>query len=93
MKEVVRTLVGDRLDDKAAETLAEELAGGHYTHDDPITLDEARRMKLPVEAGVPEETYELMKLFPQGGRRRPSVQYVPLPDAADAQGRRPRQPP
>jgi ClpP class serine protease len=79
MKEVVRSLVDGRLDPKDAETLAEELAGGHYTHDDPITLAEARRMNLPVEAGVPDEAYELMALFPQGGRRRPSVQYVPLP--------------
>ena len=69
MKEVVGKLVARRLDDNAAETLAEELAGGHYTHDDPITLEEARRMKLPVEEGLPKEIYELMGLFPQGGRR------------------------
>ncbi len=93
MKEVVRSLVATRLDDKAAETLAEELAGGHYTHDDPITLDEARRMKLPVEEGVPEETYELMALFPQGGRRRPSVQYVPLPAPPMRRGGGPGTPP
>lgn len=93
MKEVVRTLVSGRLDDNAAETLAEELAGGHYTHDDPITLEEARRMKLPVEEGVPEETYELMKLFPQGSRRRPSVQYVPLPAPPMRRGGGPGSPP
>jgi len=81
MKEIVRSLVEGRVEPKDADRLAEELAGGHYTHDDPITLAEARRMGLPVEAGVPDEAYELMALFPQGGRRRPSVQYVPLPSA------------
>jgi ClpP class serine protease len=79
IKEVVRNLVSARLDRAKADTLAEELAGGHYTHDDPITLDEARALGLPVEVGLPKEIYDLMDLFPQAGRRRPSVQYVPLP--------------
>jgi ClpP class serine protease len=79
MKEVVRSLVSGRMGEADAEALAEELAGGHYTHDDPITLTEAKRLGLPVEAGIPDEAYELMALFPQSGGRRPSVQYVPLP--------------
>ena len=79
MKEVVRELVAPRVDAKKADALAEELAGGHYTHDDPIRVEEAQRIGLPVEVGLPPEVYELMELFPQAGRRRPSVQYVPLP--------------
>jgi ClpP class serine protease len=79
MKEVVRELVAERMGTEGADTLAEELAGGHYTHDDPITVAEARSLGLPVAVGLPRETYELMELFPQEGRRRPSVQYVPLP--------------
>ena len=79
MKQVVRSLVSGRLDGQKADALAEELAGGHYTHDDPITVDEARALGLPVEVGVPQQAHELMELFPQAGRRRPSVQYIPLP--------------
>jgi ClpP class serine protease len=79
MKQVVRTLVAPGLGDKKADALAEELAGGYYTHDDPITVEEARALGLPVEVGLPPEVYELMELFPQAGGRRPSVQYVPLP--------------
>jgi len=79
VKDVVRGLVARRLDPAEADRVAEELAGGHYTHDDPITLEEARRIGLPVEAGIPAEAYALMDLFPQAGGRRPSVQYVPLP--------------
>ena len=79
MKEVVSGLVSRRLDARQAEGLAEELAGGHYTHDDPITVAEARRLGLPVEEGVPTEAYELMALFPQAGARRPGVQYIPCP--------------
>jgi ClpP class serine protease len=79
MKQVVRDLVVERVGPEKADSLAEELAGGHYTHDDPITVDEARGLGLPIEVGLPQEAYELMELFPQAGRRRPSVQYVPLP--------------
>jgi ClpP class serine protease len=79
MKQVVRDLVAERVGPEKADALAEELAGGHYTHDDPITVDEARGLGLPIEVGLPQEAYELMELFPQAGRRRPSVQYVPLP--------------
>jgi len=79
MKQVVRGLLAERLGAERAETIAEELAGGHYTHDDPITVAEARDLGLPVTTGLPSEAYDLMELFPQEGRRRPSVQFVPLP--------------
>ena len=81
-------LVTPRLGAQKAESLAEELAGGHYTHDDPITFAEAEALGLPVEVGLPDEVYEFMKLFPQEGGRRPSVQYVPLGDRKEpARGR------
>ena len=92
MKEVVRGLLTPRLDEKKADSLAEELAGGHYTHDDPITVEEAKELELPVEVGLPDEVYELMELFPQAGRRRPSVQYVPLPAPANERPSKPRVP-
>ena len=88
MKQVVVTLVGDRMEKKAAESLSQELAGGNYTHDDPITLTEARELGLPVEEGIPDEAYALMNLFPQSGNRRPSVQFVPLPTQPSQTGRR-----
>jgi ClpP class serine protease len=79
MKEVVSGLLAARLTAKKASSLAEELAGGHYTHDDPITVAEATKLGLPVQIGLPQEVYDFMHLFAQEGRRRPSVQYVPLP--------------
>jgi ClpP class serine protease len=92
MKQVVSGLLEPHLGRKKADTLAEELAGGHYTHDDPITVDEAKELGLPVEVGLPEEVYDLMDLFPQAGRRRPSVQYVPLPLPRDERPAKPRVP-
>ena len=79
MKQVVRDLVIERLGAEKADSLAEELAGGHYTHDDPITVPEAKALGLAVTVGLPTEAYELMELFPQAAQRRPSVQFVPLP--------------
>jgi ClpP class serine protease len=78
MNQVVTMLVTPRLGAQKAEILAEELAGGHFTHDDPITFGEAEQLGLPVQAGLPEEAYAFMNLFAQEGGRRPSVQYVPL---------------
>jgi ClpP class serine protease len=88
MKQVVRDLVAERVGAEKADSLAEELAGGHYTHDDPITVPEAQALGLAVAVGLPREAYELMDLFPQAGRRRPSVQFVPLPVPAGDEGRR-----
>jgi ClpP class serine protease len=92
MKQVVRDLLVERLKDDKADSIAEELAGGHYTHDDPITVNEARALGVPVEVGLPPEIYELMELFPQAGRRRPSVQFVPLPSPGPEQPAKPRVP-
>jgi len=85
MKQVVRDLLLEPLGAEKADGVAEELAGGHYTHDDPITVAEATQLGLPVMTGVPREAYDLMELFPQEGRRRPSVQFVPLPQSPAAE--------
>jgi ClpP class serine protease len=92
MKQVVRDLLSDRVGQDKADTLAEELAGGHYTHDDPITFDEAKALGLPVETGLPDQAYELMALFPQAGRRRPSVQYIPIPQPPNQAPSQPTRP-
>jgi ClpP class serine protease len=92
MKEVVSGLLATRVTAKKANSLAEELAGGHYTHDDPITVAEATKLGLPVQVGLPQEVYDFMHLFAQEGRRRPSVQYVPLPTAPNTRPAKPRVP-
>lgn len=61
------------------ERLAEDLASGKWTHDYPISVEEARSLGLKVSTEVPQEIYQLMNLYPQAGARRPSVEYVPMP--------------
>jgi hypothetical protein len=58
---------------------ADRSSSGSWTHDYPITAEEAKAMGLPVSTGTPPEIYQLMHLFPQQTCTRPTVQYTPLP--------------
>jgi len=62
-----------------ARSLATALSSGQWTHDYPISVQEARSLGLNVSTDMPREVYQLMGLYPQPGQRRPSVQYVPMP--------------
>jgi len=79
----VRECIVDHLlagtDEQAAADVAVALTDGRWTHDFPICLDEARRLGLRVSDDLPPIIHELMDLYPQPQRARPSVEYVPLP--------------
>ena len=62
-----------------AETLAENLASGQWTHDYPISFEEAKELGIKVSSKMPEDVYKLMNLYPQARARRPSVEYIPMP--------------
>ncbi len=79
VRRTVIELLRDNLPLEKAEQIATALTEGRWTHDYPITVEEARTLGLPVSTEMPEEVYELMSLYPQPLHRRPSVQYVPLP--------------
>jgi len=79
---VARLLVRNGWEQPRADRLATALTEGRWTHDYPITVEEARELGFPVTTDVPEEVFRFMQLFPQPGARRPSVEYVPVPYAA-----------
>ena len=79
MKQNLKELLAGKFPPKKTEELAEVLSQGRWTHDYPITFDEARELGLPVSTQMPEEIYELMSLFPQPVRREPSVEFAPTP--------------
>jgi len=79
MKEFVTELIASRTDRESAEKLAAILTEGRWTHDYPLTFEEAKKLGLPVSSEMPEEIYSLMELFPQASPQRPSVQYIPVP--------------
>jgi ClpP class serine protease len=66
------------LSKEKAVGLATLMTEGRWTHDFPITVELARQLGLPVSVEMPRTVYDLMDLYPQGGRGRPSVLYVPL---------------
>ncbi len=76
---VIEILTTNGMQREQAEPLADTLTCGQWTHDYPITVEEAKALGLPVTTGIPEEVYQLMDLYPQTAQRRPSVQYIPLP--------------
>ncbi len=83
----VKRLLADKMDEGRAAALAETLATGTWTHDYPISADEAREMGLPVRTDMPPEILELMTLYPQPVRRQGGgVEYLPAPRHRDARG-------
>ncbi len=79
MRETVADLLTERLAPEEAERVADLLTSGTWTHDYPITVDQARQLNLNVSTDMPTEIYRLMDLYPQAGAGRPSVEYVPVP--------------
>lgn len=79
VRSTVTRILSDRMSPEQASALAETLSAGTWTHDYPISVDEARQLGLPVSTDMPQEVYEIMSLFPQAGMRRPSVEYIPTP--------------
>jgi ClpP class serine protease len=79
----VRACILDHLlastDRERALEIATTLTDGRWTHDYPITADEATTMGLTISTDLPVTVHELMDLYPQPQRQRPSVEYVPLP--------------
>ncbi|NOX20161.1 MAG: hypothetical protein GXO99_02710 [Nitrospirae bacterium] len=79
LRNQVYFLIKDRYPEDRAQELARVLSEGRWTHDYPITIDEARNLGLNVKSNVPEEIYQLMALYRQPVRRQTTVEYLPVP--------------
>jgi ClpP class serine protease len=79
MKGTVRSLVKDIHSPEKTEEIVEELVSGKYTHDFPLTAEEACDLFGDcVKRELPIEVYNLMNLYKMETRaRRPSVEFVP----------------
>lgn len=77
--ETVQRLATQTYGSTQAANLAEELVSGQWTHDYPITVDEARQLGLNISTEMPADLYQMMSLYPQANARRPSVEFIPLP--------------
>ncbi len=79
MQDFIKKILKGRMPDEKAEEIAKKLTEGYYTHDYPITFEEAKELGLPVKDEIPPEVYELMELYPQALQYRPGVEYLPRP--------------
>ncbi|OPY50210.1 MAG: dihydroxynaphthoic acid synthetase [Methanosaeta sp. PtaU1.Bin060] len=80
MKVLLRKILQGKCGEEQMETVIEEFVSGKYTHDRPFLAEDARALLGEcIQTDVPEEVYELMKLYRMEiGRNRPGVEYVPL---------------
>jgi ClpP class serine protease len=75
---LVRKILAGRYPDETVNKIVDELVSGKYTHDIPITVDQASAMGLKVSTQVPGEIYDLMHLYKMGtSTKRPGVEFVP----------------
>ena len=74
----VEELLLKRLPKEKAQQLATTLSEGRWTHDFPITVEGARELGIAISTDMPRTVYDVMDLYPQAGRGRPSVLYVPM---------------
>jgi ClpP class serine protease len=86
VKNAARELLDRRLPAEQAEALAVKLSTGTWTHDYPISAEEAKRLGLPVSTEIPNEVLELMTLYPQPVRSQAAggVEYLPTPRQREA---------
>ncbi len=77
VRDFVYSILVDKYSENKAKELAEILTEGRWTHDYPITYEQAKALGLHVETGVPEEVYELMELYKQPMRQRGTVEFRP----------------
>lgn len=77
--QAVYTLLLEHQTPEKANEIARTLSDGRWTHDYPISPDEARSLGLLVSDSMPREMYELMDLYPQTRQRRPGVEFIPAP--------------
>src|SRR6202011_2368552 len=80
LKKAAQELLHRRMPAEQADALAEKLSTGTWTHDYPISAEEARELGLPVNTEMPNRVLELMALYPQPVHTQPGgVEYLPVP--------------
>ncbi len=82
MRTTVRSLLAGRMADSQVDAITEKLTSGTWTHDYPITAQEAKQIGLPVNTDIPPEIYRFMNFFPQPTRTHGAVEYIPVPHLA-----------
>jgi ClpP class serine protease len=80
VKQAASELMNRRLPPEKATELAEKLTSGTWTHDYPIWASTAKSLGLPISTAMPDDVFQLLKLYPQPVRMQNSggVEYLPV---------------
>lgn len=87
LRTTVDALLSPEVDPSKRAHLVEALSAGAWTHDYPISAEEASGLGLNISTDMPAAVLDLMTMYPQPTRIGPSVEYAPEPRT-----RRPRKP-
>ena len=79
VQSAVKEILAGRYPEDKSEELAKVLTEGRWTHDYPLTYEEAKKLGLHVSADMPKEVLQLMQLYPQPVRHARTVEYLPFP--------------
>lgn len=79
VRDTAERLLSGRLPEEAVRVLAARLSEGNWTHDYPISAEEAAALGLNVSTAMPEPVLELLSLYPQPVRTQQGVEYLPVP--------------
>jgi ClpP class serine protease len=80
VKQAASELLTRRLAAEQADTLAEKLTAGTWTHDYPIWASTAKSLGLSVSTDMPHDVLQLLTLYPQPVRMQGGggVEYLPV---------------
>jgi ClpP class serine protease len=77
---LAQELLSGKMPAEKASAIAHRLASGEWTHDFPITVESAKQLiGLPLSTEMPEQVFQVVRLYPQERERQPSVFYLPGP--------------
>ncbi len=83
VEDAVFDIIKDKYEEQKAREIAKVLSEGRWTHDHPITYEDAKALGLNVSNNMPHEVLQLLSLYPQPVRKIPSVEYIPAPKRSD----------
>jgi ClpP class serine protease len=80
IRQAASELLNRRLSAEQASALAEKLTSGTWTHDYPIWASTAKSLGLPISTDMPDDVFQLLKLYPQPVRMQSGggVEYLPV---------------
>jgi ClpP class serine protease len=80
VKQAASELLTRRMPAEQANALAEKLTSGIWTHDYPIWASTGKSLGLSISTDMPDDVFQLMKLYPQPVRMQSGggVEYLPV---------------